>query len=80
MVAFKEEILTSCFFRRPRVTIAVVLIYGPLAQLARAPALQAGCHQFESGTVHHLTHENYNLAAASRVARWTFSARMHHKL
>ena len=54
MVTFKEEIFTTCFFDHPRVIITVVLIYGPLAQLARAPALQAGCHQFESGTVHHL--------------------------
>ena len=53
MVAFKEEIFTACFFGPPQVIITVALIYGPLAQLARAPALQAGCHQFESGTVHH---------------------------
>jgi hypothetical protein len=29
------------------------LIYGALAQLARAPALQAGGHRFESDMLHH---------------------------
>lgn len=30
------------------------LVYGPLAQLVRVPALQAGGREFESRTVHHI--------------------------
>ena len=30
------------------------LMYGGIAQLARAPALQAGGHRFESGYLHHV--------------------------
>lgn len=29
-------------------------LYGALAQLIRAPALQAGGHEFESHTLHHI--------------------------
>ena len=32
--------------------------HGGLAQLARAPALQAGGHRFESDILHHLSQDN----------------------
>ena len=37
--------------------ISSQLIYGRLAQLVRAPALQAGGHRFESYSAHHFCAE-----------------------
>ena len=36
------------------------LTYGDIAQLARAPALQAGGQGFDSLYLHHKHHTNYN--------------------
>ena len=40
-------------------------MFGRLAQLARAPALQAGGHRFESYSVHHLLCRNSSTGRAT---------------
>lgn len=34
--------------------LAALLVYGAVAQLARAPRLQRGCREFESPQLHHV--------------------------
>ena len=51
MVVFKEKVLLKKSF--PEASCTSALSYGGLAQLARAPALQAGGQRFESVILHH---------------------------
>ena len=41
-----------------------MLLYGAVAQLARAPALQAGGQEFDSPQLHHIT--NYKQAVQGK--------------
>ena len=54
---------------RSLVRIRSPLPYGSLAQLVRAPALQAGGHRFESCSFHHLNTKKSNMALWSSGLR-----------
>ena len=54
---------------RSLVRIRSPLPYGSLAQLVRAPALQAGGHRFESCSFHHLNTTESNMALWSSGLR-----------
>ena len=51
LTSFKEDLLFifQCTFKK----YIIILIYGAVAQLARAPALQAGGQEFDSPQLHH---------------------------
>ena len=59
---------------RSLVRIRSPLPYGSLAQLVRAPALQAGGHRFESCSFHHL---NSNKCKYGPMVKWSKTSPFH---
>ena len=53
MLTIKQYIDRISFVQGNLWTIYHTVLYGRLAQLVRAPALQAGGHRFESYIAHH---------------------------
>ena len=58
MLKFIDKLIFNCYYNKAFVKMC--LTRGGLAQLARAPALQAGGHRFEPDILHHSVGMNYS--------------------
>ena len=52
--------------------------YGGVAQLARAPALQAGGQEFDSPQLHQLKYKNFNELAHWKIYRIKRKGKLEH--